>query len=241
MDNKNNLIKSLNVAIRALETDSTNYSWIAQAQCNCGVVSQAILGLSAYELDKKLNENNLFDHRSFKAKDKGGEERDKTWKNAVQAWCPIANKPLKSIFIELSEAGFSPEDICHLEYMENKAILAKSGIQLEQTVNKSVKVGTEKVPSTTFWGKLFRRKVEVPVYETRTMVVPVDKYYTKKENLIKYLKAWVKILKEERDSIEEDLSNYHINELNERLLVAVADEDYITASKLRDAISQYVG
>lgn len=240
MDKKSNLIKSLNIAIRALETDSTNYKWQTHTQCNCGVVSQAVLGLSVDDLEHKIFGSKLFEHKNFDSKDEGGRGRDKTWKNAVQTWCPIANKPLKTIFAELGEAGLSPEDICHLEFLENKAILAKSGIELSHTVTNKIKVGTQYVPSTTFWGKLFGKKVAVPVYETKTETVLDKDYYTKKENLIKYLKAWVKILKEEREPIEEDLNNYHINELNERLLVAVADEDYISAAMLRDAISQYV-
>jgi hypothetical protein len=240
MDKKNNLIKSLNVAIRALETDSTNYKWQTHTQCNCGVVSQAVLGLSVDDLEDKIFRSKLFAHKNFDSKDDGGRGREKTWKNAVQTWCPIANKPLKTIFTELGEAGLSPEDICHLEFMENKAILAKSGIELAHTVTKQIEVGRQYVPSTTFWGKLFRKKVSVPVYETKTETDLDIDYYSKKENLIKYLKAWVKILKEEREPIEDDLSNYHINELNERLLVAVADEDYVSAAMLRDAISQYV-
>lgn len=239
MSRRENLIKSLNTAIRALENDTVDYNWSKQNQCNCGVVSQAILGLHGDEFSKKINSNNLFNHKMFENENNGGEQREKTWKNAVKAWCPIANKPFKTIFIELTDAGLCPDDICHLEYMENKAILDKSGISTVVTYNKDVKVGVNYVPSTSFWGKLFGKKTEVDVYETKTFTQADNGYYKKKENLIKYLKGWVMILKEEREPIEEDLSNYHINELNERLLVAVADEDYTTAISLRDAISEY--
>ena len=240
MSRKENLIKSLNIAIRALENDTVDYNWNVQEQCNCGVVSQAILGLHVDEFHQKVKSNNLFSHKMFDKKDVGGEQRPKTWKNAVKAWCPIANKPFKTIFTELTDAGLSPDDICHLEYMENKAILDKAGISTVITYNKDVQVGTNYAPSTSFLGKLFGKKIAVPVYETKTFTAPDKDFYKKKENLIKYLKGWVKILKEERDPIEEDLSNYHINELNERLLVAVADEDYTTAINLRNTISEYI-
>lgn len=241
MAQKEKLIKSLNSVIRALENDTVNYDWYGTSTCNCGVVSQALLGLQQNEFSDKITLNNLYSHKWFEPKKEGGLGYEKNWKNAVKLWCPITNKPLKDIFIELNDAGLSADDICHLEFMENKAILAKSGIVTHREFYKDVQSGVNYVPDTTFFGRLFNRKVAVPVYEKKKFVEPIAKYYTHKDNLIKYLKAWVSILKDERDPIEDDLSNYHINELNERLLVAVADEDYNTAIKLRDAISEYKG
>jgi hypothetical protein len=94
----------------------------------------------------------------------------------------------------------------------------------------------EYVPVNTFFGKLFGKTKMVEVKKTVTTTTQDHNYYSKKENVILYLKAWVAILQEEREPIQEDLSGESKQELQERLLIAVADENYEMAAKLRDEL-----
>ena len=147
-----------------------------------------------------LKDEDVFDKALFKTRI--GTE-DATWKNAVKVWCPIAKKPMKQIFIDLENAGLSKEDIVHLEYMDNPAILNLSGIPKTLKKTKSVKVGTRDVPRTDFWGRTFSLKTTEDVFEDRTTEETYN-YWIDPKNLVKYLKAWVSILKEEREQVASD-------------------------------------
>lgn len=64
----------------------------------------------------------------------------------------------------------------------------------------------------------------------------VSKYYTRKRNLILYLKAWVSILKDEIDEVKrEKLTDK--NKLQAKLVNAVAEENYEEAAELRDKLA----
>ncbi len=236
MNKKEKLISSLNIVINALENDTIHYDWVKQQSCNCGLVAQTILGNSSEELNDRVNSEGIFNRELFK--NKLGSD-DVTWKNAVKMWCPIAGKPMKQIFSDLEEAGLSKEDIVHLEFMDNPAILSLSGIEKTQKRTERVWVGTRQIPRTDFWGKLFGSKTSEDIYENQ-VIEETYKWWSSPKNLAKYLKAWVSILKENRESLNEnDFENLSKQELNERLLVAVADEDYQSAARIRDEINKW--
>ncbi len=128
---KQKLITSLNIAINALKNDTIYYNWTNQESCNCGIVSQAVLGKSANEIWQEfenieeammahcITEQNLI---------------SATWKNAVKLFCPLTGKSKFQIFEDLKEGGLEPHDIVHLEYLTNPAILKRSGIKTHKKV-----------------------------------------------------------------------------------------------------------
>lgn len=206
---KKNLIQKLQIAIHGLETDSVKYNWYNPCSCNCGIVAQSMLGMSMAELDKRIqvpfSSKNLRQYLIINQND----SLECSWRNAVKAYCPMTGKPLDEIFSQLNEAGLSREDMCHLEYMTNPLILKKANIE------------TTRMQDSLF-GRLFK------IYEPYS-------YYKQADNLIKYLSAWVEILKEET-APDSDLDK-SIDELRSIEINAVAEDNFELAIKVRDKIS----
>lgn len=240
MDNKKNkLIKTLNLVINSLKNDTIHYSWQTPSSCNCGIVAQAITGKNSFEISEDFKEvsNKLKEIDS---------EMPKTWKNGVKYFCPISGEPMLKIFKELFDNGLTKEDIVHLEYMDNPAILERSGIQthiMEQDnirVKDDVTVREEVVPHSNFFMRLlgYTKVIEHEEityrYIENTKKVKTN-YFTEKESLIKYLQAWVSILEE--GSKGESIDDNSLVDLEHELLVAVTNEDYEKAANLRDKIN----
>lgn len=227
--NREKLIKSLNIAINALESDIIHYDWTKQSSCNCGVVAQAVLGIEPSDL--KLQLDPLFDPKTLsKRLDIKLENANPTWKNGVKAYCDITGQSKIEIFNKLFSAGLRIEDIAHLEYLENPAILKKANIKTSKTVNEPVEKITY-VRTKNFFG----------LNKTKKIVTYVDtpkeinyNYFTEKSNLIKYLTAWAEILKEDVNT--EISSEVSVDELYTRELIYVANEDFENATKTRDLI-----
>ena len=131
MSKKEKLIGSLNVAISALKNDTVLYDWNSQSSCNCGVVSQAVLGKTNKQVGELFQEINKGLH-GYETEEK---KIRRTWKNGVKYLCPITGKSNIQILDDLNNAGMSKEDIVHLEYMDNDAILAKSGVKTSITLS----------------------------------------------------------------------------------------------------------
>ncbi len=128
---KQKLITSLNIAINALKADAIYYDWTIQESCNCGIVSQAILGKTAQELEAEFEDictamsiHNINNQTLL----------SQTWQNAVKLFCPLTGKSQFQIFEDLKEGGLEPHDIVHLEYLTNPAILQRSGIKSHRRV-----------------------------------------------------------------------------------------------------------
>lgn len=229
MNKKEKLINSLNIAISSLKNDTIYYDWQRQSSCNAGIVAQAVLDKTPDEISKLRS--SLFKNLPEKV--------DNTWKNAIKHGCSVTGKSMFEIINQLTEAGLSKEDIVHLEYLENPAILERSGIEKIKTY-KTVKTGEKKIPVTKPHSNFFKRilgekeigyKIE-PVYKEVIDKEEYPKnYFKEKENLIKYLTGWVSILKEEPVMKTEE------TDLEARLLNAVANEDYELASELRDKMN----
>lgn len=236
MERKTHLINSLEIAIEALENNTTYYDWKEQDSCNAGIVSQAVLRCTREELE--IKRFSIFE--KLKNVNDGKNESEKlslTWRNAIQVACPLTGKTNYEIIEDLEKGGLSKKDIVHLEYLDNPAILSQSGIEKEKReIREIVRYDSEVVKDeSSFFKKLFKTtKVESkPVYKITVIEEKYPKnYFTKKENLVKYLKAWVKILKKEnvlemntRESLEAEL------------LVSLADENYEKASELKNQIN----
>lgn len=236
MNKKQHLIDSLKLAIQSLEADVIKYSWSEQTSCNAGVVSQAVLGLSKDEFEKlrKPAFDKLEDINEGLAR---GSRIDLTWKNAIKHTCPITGKDMPQVFQDLENAGLSRFDIAHLEYMDNSAILAESTIEKVKTQKGEKVIGQrqEEYVETSWFGLVKKTKTKTvditePVYVER---YPLD-YYRKKENLIKYLSAWVRIL--EREGVTYNESDRE--SLEASLIVAVAEDNFEKAAEIRDLIAK---
>jgi hypothetical protein len=252
MGNKQKLINSLHTAIKALEEDTVYYVWTNPDCCNAGVVAQAALCKSRDEI-KKLR-TPLFNKLNSLYRE--GEDKDMTWRSAIQRCCPITGASGFEIVENLKEAGFDKGDLVHLEYLNNPAILAASGISRKKVWGKKEKSRrTEDSPVIKKFEKkststnLFKRILgimdvsfeERTVMEKKTVIEYEDyvvreeydrDYYRKKENLILYLKGWVKIL----DGKASDIDLTQKQKLQADMMVAAANEDYIEAARLRDEL-----
>lgn len=235
MNKKEHLINSLNTAINALKNDTIYYSWSNQHSCNAGIVSQAVLGVAREELDLKRTTlfSKLDDYNSQRRKEN---QLDGTWKNAVQISCSLTGKDIPQIVKDLEANGLSREDIVHLEYLNNSAILEESTIPYTDKIEtRTIGYETVTVADTSFWGKIFKRKVEIdePILVNHVVGIEYEKnYYTKKENLIKYLSAWVRILKS-----EPLVGSISRKELEIELLQSVSEENYERAVEIRNQLS----
>lgn len=242
---KQGLIKSLKIAITALENDTVYYNWQEHHSCNCGIVAQAATGMSSGEIWE------LFSPLQLGKKNKT--KKQLTWKSATHIYCTITGQTEEEIFKKLFKAGLSAEDIVHLEYLENPAILKRAGLTIDVTRINKVKTGETKelVPvAKTVRAKgllgLFGKTVNVIVneekisehfeYQEIKTTEYENEYYKKKSNLIKYLKAWVSIL-EERPKQDDEQATLNKVQLQEELLKAASNEEYEKAAIIRDRIA----
>lgn len=243
---KQKLISSLKLAINALKNKTIHYDWKEQASCNCGVVAQAILGKDVNEIEKlfsKVRDKIREIHNKQVIEGNNTTQKaDTTWRNGVKHLCPISGEPMAVVYKLLFEAGLSKEDIVHLEYMDNQAILAKSGIQTQIDKVETIKtvIGTKTNPHPNkikaFFGATVKDEL---IKETSVNKKVTDKaYFTKESNLILYLTAWVKILEGGvKYHNGDDISSCSVAELQTELILAEADERYEDAIILRDKIN----
>jgi hypothetical protein len=233
---KANLVNSLRTAVHALKNDTVKYDWTKQSCCNAGVVSQVVLGLTEAELIAHMKPvfKTIKDHNK-KAVAAGEKKIDATWKNGIKYTCPVTGKGMPQIIQDLEAAGLSRGDIAHLEYLENPAILAGSGIEKEKTVVGQKQVGTREETEVIkkYWGLTKKTVVHtIPVYEDVYDERYPKTYYAERENLIKYLSSWLRILT--GDAQEQRTP---VNQLEADLLIAVAEENYEKAAEIRDQLA----
>lgn len=115
------LINSLSDCVYALQNNTIFYKWDHQSSCNCGIVVQSIL-------DKNKDEVGVLFDDECEQNFKGEENNAHTWKALVQQTCNATGRSVSKIVNILMASGMRPEDIVHLEYLENEAILAKTDI-----------------------------------------------------------------------------------------------------------------
>ena len=274
---KEKLIAGLKLAITSLTNDTIKYDWTKFKHCNCGVVARTTLKYDNDTFKELVN-------APFEAIREEEDVEGLTWKNVVQSYCSVTGLSNFRVFRELEAAGMTNVDMVHLEYLSDPEILAASGIK-KVDITKKVLKGTKtvmvkesynspikkvvqvdeiiKVPSTSFFGKLFgwstsktvKVNKEIDSYVVLTREVPKeeeiyetqvtgqkypDNYYMEKKNLILYLKAWVQILenankwKEElREVVNKATIEHDDIKLKINLEEALEKEDYIRAATIR--------
>lgn len=243
MNKKEHLINSLRVAVNALKNDIVLYDWNKQKSCNAGIVSQAVLGLTSDEVWAASKP--MFDviEKINKKSDSNEKGISPTWKNAIKLTCPITGKNFPQIIKDLESAGLSREDIAHLEYLENPAILKASGIKKEKKLVRREQIDTkiETVEIKKWFGLRTVTEVkETPVYKDIYEEVYPKNYYAVKDNLILYLSAWIRILTNSTEVVFENTFESERERLEAQLLNAVADENYEKAAELRNQIAEII-
>lgn len=234
MDKRKNLISKLKLAITALQDGTIRYDWYCHESCNCGVVAQALLGKNRVEIEEM-----------FKPVLRGMSEYKEshedavvnlTWKDGVSLFCPITGNSMYDIFNKLMEAGMSKADMAHLEYMDNPAILKRSGIETKEKYTKKEMV-TKKIPNG-FWRNLFNMPEKTHKVEEEVTKERVVDYYKSQEKLVRYLKAWVEILEDgSKYTNHENLAELSREDLEAELINVIAGEDYERAAEIRNELA----
>jgi hypothetical protein len=98
------LINALRETAQRLK-DGATYAWGNHGACNCGNLLQVITPLSRQEI-------------MGYAQTGIGE-----WTELAEDYCGITNAPVDLMVSKLMEAGLTPSDIHHLEYLDNREIL----------------------------------------------------------------------------------------------------------------------
>jgi hypothetical protein len=97
--------------IAALRTTATRlkngapYAWGNHGACNCGNLLQVITDLSKEEIL-------TYAHSGI------GE-----WTELAEDYCGVTNAPVSLLLKKLQDAGLTPTDIHHLEYLDDRQVL----------------------------------------------------------------------------------------------------------------------
>lgn len=81
------------------------YAWGHHGQCNCGNLAQSLTPLSAAEIQRYAHTGT-------------GE-----WSEMAQDFCTTSGAPVDWLVQSLLDAGLTPGDIHHLEYLSDKKVL----------------------------------------------------------------------------------------------------------------------
>jgi hypothetical protein len=98
------LIQAFRETARRLR-DGAAYSWGHHGACNCGNLLQVLT---------PLNEKEILTY----AHTGTGE-----WTELAQEFCPSSGAPVDLLISKLGQAGLTPTDIHHIEYLSDRAVL----------------------------------------------------------------------------------------------------------------------
>ena len=98
------LIGALRETARRLR-DGAHYSWGHHGACNCGNLLQVITSMTEGEILRYAQMGT-------------GE-----WTELSEEYCTDSNAPLITIFSQLEQAGLTPVDVHHIEYLTDRAVL----------------------------------------------------------------------------------------------------------------------
>jgi hypothetical protein len=98
------VIQALRRAARNLK-HSSNYQWGHMGLCNCGFLAQEVTQLSKQEIHRRA----MLRHGD--------------WSEQLNDYCPTSGLPMDDMISELIEFGFDAQDLRHLEYLSDNAIL----------------------------------------------------------------------------------------------------------------------
>lgn len=154
-------VEALEKAIEKLESPDCKYSWNRAEHCNCGILAKTCLEKNDgefYDLIYRKTDSPFY-HTRVLTED---EKRGATWQQSADGAikCMATGLQISVVFKVLLGIGFTLEEIGQLEHLENKKILAKTGMLV----------------------------------------------YDRKSDVIRYLRTWIEILKEETPIIEPEKS-----------------------------------
>lgn len=98
------LIESLRETARRLR-NGAHYSWGHHGACNCGNLLQVLTPLSESEIL-------AYAHTGV------GE-----WTELAEEYCSTTNAPVNLVLSKLMQAGLTPSDVHHIEYLTDRAVL----------------------------------------------------------------------------------------------------------------------
>ena len=98
------LVQALRETSRRLRNGS-HYAWGNHGACNCGNLLQVITSLTEGEILRCAHTGT-------------GE-----WTELSEEYCGASNAPLSAVFSKLEQAGLTPADIHHIEYLTDRAVL----------------------------------------------------------------------------------------------------------------------
>ena len=98
------LIEALRETARRLRNDS-HYAWGHHGACNCGNLLQVITPLTEGEILRYAHTGS-------------GE-----WTELSEEFCDSSHAPINLLVSKLLQAGLTPVDIHHIEYLTDKAVL----------------------------------------------------------------------------------------------------------------------
>lgn len=121
-----NLKEAIKAVIKGLENSILYYDWEKTPHCNCGLMVQALTGLSSQQVA-------VFKNRA-KSPLTGEDAKTgvPTWAQSARYNCSITGLPTDHVFQTLHDKGFRIKDIVHLEFMDNPTLLRLSGINTEE-------------------------------------------------------------------------------------------------------------
>ena len=85
--------------------NGAHYSWGHHGACNCGNLLQVITSMTEGEILRYAQMGT-------------GE-----WTELSEEYCTDTNAPLNTIFSQLEQAGLTPVDVHHIEYLTDRAVL----------------------------------------------------------------------------------------------------------------------
>ncbi len=98
------LIAALRETARRLR-DGAHYAWGHHGACNCGNLLQVLSPLSEGEILRYAHAGT-------------GE-----WTELAEEYCDATNAPVNLVISQLQQAGLTPTDIHHIEYLSDKSVL----------------------------------------------------------------------------------------------------------------------
>lgn len=85
--------------------NGAHYAWGHHGACNCGNLLQVITPLKEAEILRYAHSGN-------------GE-----WTELAEEFCGVSNAPVSLVISKLEQAGLTPTDIHHIEYLSDKQVL----------------------------------------------------------------------------------------------------------------------
>jgi len=185
------LIKSLNLAIKSLKSGTFQYDYYKYGRCNCGVVISAILNIPPDLIERRI------DNRLDELKTSKGLE---SWRGLYTQYCSVTGLSNVKIINELTKEGLTYYDIGHLEGLSHPQVIKEMGEPYYIEEKKEEKIITyKKEPRIIFGIKFGNRNRKIVSTKTSKKITWNYPKNNNKEELIKYLTAWVSILERNQE------------------------------------------